>query len=120
MPNTGARLWGRVRSKLLRHKVLAGAGWVVEGCAAGCGRSRVCWDSVYLCITAPAGSQKSQDRGWTMVCFKCLNLVMSRVAAPTLTLDDAFSAFVLAQQKGVCLLCKWTLLGFLLNINWQK
>lgn len=30
MPNTGARLWGRVRSKLLRHKVLAGAGWVVE------------------------------------------------------------------------------------------
>lgn len=27
MPNTGARLWGRVRSKLLRHKVLTGAGW---------------------------------------------------------------------------------------------
>lgn len=31
VPNTGARLWGRVRSKLLRHKVLARAGGVVEG-----------------------------------------------------------------------------------------
>lgn len=31
IPNTGARLWGRVRSKLLRHKVPAGAGGLVEG-----------------------------------------------------------------------------------------
>lgn len=28
-PNTGARLWGRVRSKLLRQKVLAGSGVVL-------------------------------------------------------------------------------------------
>lgn len=39
-PNTGARLWGRVRSKLLRQKVLAvggGAsgweGWGLPGCS---------------------------------------------------------------------------------------
>lgn len=31
-PNTGARLWGRVRSKLLRQKVLAGD----QGCRRGC------------------------------------------------------------------------------------
>lgn len=29
-PNSGARLWGRVRSKLLRQKVLAGA-WGAAG-----------------------------------------------------------------------------------------
>lgn len=34
-PNTGARLWGRVRSKLLRQKVLAVGGWGRVGGRAG-------------------------------------------------------------------------------------
>lgn len=42
-PNTGARLWGRVRSKLLRQKVLR-----VRGVAAGDGAGL--WDgSAGLC-----------------------------------------------------------------------
>lgn len=43
-PNTGARLWGRVRSKLLRQKVLG-----VRGDSAGLwGGSAVCGDRVFL------------------------------------------------------------------------
>lgn len=84
MPNTGARLWGRVRSKLLRHKVLAGAGWVVEGRAAGCGRSRDCWDSLclpphYCACLIPEVPRPRLDYGYG---FRCLDLVMSTSGNP--------------------------------------
>lgn len=70
-PNTGARLWGRVRSKLLRQKVLEGTGGGrkggLEGLREGWGlwglRSTVCgapclllsdcrsWDRAGLCMS---------------------------------------------------------------------
>lgn len=66
VPNTGARLWGRVRSKLLRQKVLAGLeGWRRDRRAAGLREGWGRW-GLCLCTTAPAGSRKSQDRGWTV------------------------------------------------------
>lgn len=49
-PNTGARLWGRVRSKLLRQKVLAGTDWVGVGGLGAASPPPHFWSS----ITAPA------------------------------------------------------------------
>lgn len=51
-PNTGARLWGRVRSKLLRQKVPLGVRGVGDGLGEDSGRHQVAFGMASPCRCA--------------------------------------------------------------------
>lgn len=68
-PNTGARLWGRVRSKLLRQKVLVGDRRGPEGWTRGTEAGLGCWGRSALSVErGPSSCQVVESWDRTGVC----------------------------------------------------